>query len=305
MIAASVAAVIVSMNRAAEARAQAEAETAAADAASAEAKKAKAESDKEADIRRAAEANAKAKADELKAKELEKEKAELDAKAASDRKEAAEAEADAEQAKADAARAAREIEQAKAEAAKNEQLRLKHLANAEESKATAEANRLAAEKVKAEAILSEAKALELRKIDFETLERDLMEWKLDLEERERALKPEKTIADLAWAGGMEDSIIDEKGNVKKQVKESYDPEKDMTLPETSRNLAKTQRITVEKHNKLGESTRNAVIASMEKLYVDAVKDNRVIDADFYRKSIKSMYPDWEFKGDSPLRDGEK
>ena len=32
---------------------------------------------------------------------------------------------------------------------------------------------------------------------------------------------------------------------------------------------------------------------MERLYVSALKEGRVIDADFYKKSLKSMYPDWE------------
>ena len=42
---------------------------------------------------------------------------------------------------------------------------------------------------------------------------------------------------------------------------------------------------------------------MERLYVAALKEGRVIDADFYKKSIKSMYPDWEFNGEGAKADG--
>ena len=145
--------------------------------------------------------------------------------------------------------------------------------------------------------MAEAKALELRKVDYETLERDLLEWKLDLEERERALRPEKTIADLAWAGGAEDTVFDDKGNLTKQVKKVYDPETDMELPAETRRLARTNRKLREAQDSKLADTRNAVVKTMEKLYVSALKEGRVIDADFYKKNILVMYPDWKFKGD--------
>lgn len=315
VIAAAVAAIKVSINRSEEAKAYAEAEAAKADAKAAEAKKARAEADIESDKRRAAEAKEKAEKDALAARKLEKETAEINAKEAADRKAIAEAEADAEDAKAEAARAVKEEAKSKADAAREEQLKAKHLAAAEASRAEAAASKLEQEKLKADKIIAEAKLLELQKIDFETLERDLSEWKLDLEERERALKPEKTITDLAWAGGMEDSIVDEHGDLKKKVKVQYDPEKDMELPETSRKLAKTERIANEKHAKRSESTRSAIVASMEKLYTDALKDGRVIDAEFYKKSILTMYPDWKLTLDvtnsaskvesAPLREAKK
>ena len=34
---------------------------------------------------------------------------------------------------------------------------------------------------------------------------------------------------------------------------------------------------------------------MERLYVQAVKDGRVIDAEHYKQNILLMYPDWKFK----------
>ena len=71
----------------------------------------------------------------------------------------------------------------------------------------------------------------------------------------------------------------------------------------SRRLAKTQRVVGERHAARAEAARSSVVKSMERLYVSALKEGRVIDADFYKKSLKSMYPDWEFKGDEPK--GEK
>lgn len=298
VIAAAVAAIVVSINRSNEAKAYAEAEAAEADAAAAEARTAKAAADAEAEKRRTAEATKDAKADEKKTQELAKETAELEKKAAEEKARAKSAEAAKAASEAETARAKKETARANADAAKAEQLKAKELAVIETEKAEAAAANLAIEKLKNDKVIAEAKLLELRKIDFETLERDLNEWRLDLEERERALQPEKTIADLSWAGGIEDSIIDDKGNIKKQVKEKYDPEKDVSLPSTSRNLAKTQRIALEKHEAMGMKTRASIVSSMEKLYVDALKENRVIDADFYRKSILSMYPDWKFSGDS-------
>ena len=297
VIAAGAAAVVVSINRSNEARAYAEAEASAADMAAAEARKVAKETEAESEKRRTAEQNAKAKADELAAQKLAKETAELERKTAADNKATAEANAKAEQAKADAARAARDEAKAKKEQAKAEQLKTREEAAAAAAKAAEEAASLEKEKLKADKILAEAKLLELRKIDFETLERELAAWKFDLEERERALQPEKTIADLSWAGGMEDTVIDEKGNVKKQEKKAYDPEKDMTIPAESRKLARADRIVREKHAKLAGATKDSIVASLEALYVSALKDGRTIDADFYKKSILSMYPEWKFKSE--------
>ena len=298
VVVAAIAAIVVSANRADEAKAYAEAEAAADDAAKAEEKTARAQKEAETAKLKTAEANAAAKADERAAAEANA-RAQADEKAAAaDNKAAAEANAAAEREKADAARAVRDAAKATNETARIELQRTKEVAAAEQAKADAAAAKLAQEKLKADRIIAEAKALELRKIDYETLERDLLEWKIDLEERERALRPEKTIADLAWAGGMEDTIIDEKGNLKKQVKTVYDPEKDMELPEQSRRLAKTERKIREKQDAAGADARAKILKSMEKLYVDALREGRVIDSDFYKKSILSMYPDWKFTAES-------
>ena len=297
VVVASIAAIIVSANREDAAKAYAEAEASKESIVASEAKSKRAQADAEIAKRQAAEASAQAEKDKLAAAKLANETAAAEAQAAADSKSAAEANARAENAKADALRAIRDAAKATNETAKVERQRTKDVAAAEQAKADAEAAKLAAEKLKAEKIIAEAKVMELRKIDYETLERDLLEWKLDLEERERALKPEKTIASLDWAGGMDDTVIDDKGNIKKQVKTVYEPEKDMTLPAESRRLARTNRKLREAQDAKIADTRNTVVKTMEKLYVSALKDGRVIDADFYKKNILTMYPDWKFTGE--------
>ena len=47
-------------------------------------------------------------------------------------------------------------------------------------------------------------------------------------------------------------------------------------------------------------TRETVVKTMENLYVSALKEGRVIDADFYKKNILIMYPDWKFKGEQKV-----
>ena len=132
----------------------------------------------------------------------------------------------------------------------------------------------------------------------ETIERELAEWRRDLEERERALAPEKTIADLAWAGGQEDSVLDENGNVTKKTKEPYLAENDRSLPRASRSLAKAEREMREELSAQTEATRDSLVASLEKLYIAAIKEDRVTDADFYRRSIRSLSPTWKLGVDA-------
>ena len=247
------------------------------------------------DRRRTAEANAKAQEDKLAAAKLAKERAEEERRTA---------EANAEAKKVDNERLRMETERDKtlndtkrAEAAKARDEREKAQADKEAAaaKAKAEADKLATEKLKADKIIAEATVLQLRQNDYETLLRELAEWKRDLEERERALTPELTVSDLSWAGGTEDTIIDAEGNLKKQVKEPYDPEKDPKLPQESRKLARAERETREKAELAHEKTKSKVVASLEKLYELALREDRPIDADFYKQTLKSLYPDWEYK----------
>ena len=293
VIGAGVTGAIMAKNKAAAAQAAADEAQANADEAAANAKAADKEAAAEAEKRRAAEADQKAKADELEAAKVAREKAEIDARAAADNKAAAEAAAKEAEANAEAARAARDAARRKAEQAKAEADKAKEEAKAAAAKEAEAALALEAERTRSEKTIAEAKLLELRKIDFETLARDLAEWKTDLEERERALKPEKTVSDLSWAGGKEDTVFDEKGNVKKQEKVVYDPEKDMSLPAGTRRLVRAERLAGEDLAKRAEKVRDSLVSTLDGLRRQALAEGRVIDADFYGKSIESLYPGWK------------
>ena len=132
-------------------------------------------------------------------------------------------------------------------------------------------------------------------MDLESFARDLAERERDLAEREQALQPEKTIADLSWAGGEDDSVIDDNGNVTKKPKTVYLAENDNTLPLATRLLARAERLSGEANAEASSRTRETVVALLESLYVAALRENRVVDADYYRKNLISMYPDWELK----------
>ena len=296
VIAGAVAYVKNGMSREAEARLLAEA--AASEEAKAEAvrKTEKAAAEKASAEAKAAEAKAAAEADAKEAARMEKESAELKLKAESENRKAKEAalkvaEAERAAAKLEAAAAA---DRAKSAAAGKE--KAKALENAEALKAAAEADRLAAEKLRSEKVIAEAKALELMKIDFETLERDLMEFKQELDERERALKPEKTVADLAWVGGTDDKVVDEKGNLRVLKKEPYLAENDKSLPRATRKLAKLERELSEEEADRAAKMKADIVSLLESMYVRALREDRVVDAEFYRKNLKSLYPGWEFKG---------
>ena len=49
---------------------------------------------------------------------------------------------------------------------------------------------------------------------------------------------------------------------------------------------------------LEKDARARAVAPIEKLYVAAIKDGRTVDAEYYRAVLKSMYPDWEYKGEN-------
>ena len=190
------------------------------------------------------------------------------------------------------AKARAEYARAQAEAAREERLKATKVAEAEAAKAQAEADRLAIEKSKADKVIADAKLQELRRLDLESFARDLAERERDVAEREQALRPEKTITDLSWAGGQEDSVIDDKGNITKKPKTVYLPENDRTLPRATRRLSKTERQTAEETDAAAKRVRDSVVATLEALYVAALKEDRVVDADYYRKNLRAMYPDW-------------
>lgn len=296
VIVAAIAAIVVSGNRSSEAKARAEAAASAEAQAEAEKKIAQAEATVESEKRRAAEASAKAEADKLAAAKLAKEEAELEAKAAEENAKAAAEATDKAIADAEAARANRDAAKLNADAIRDEKLKAEAIQKSETAKAEAEEAKLAAEQLKSEKIIAEAKLLELQKLDFESAQQTLLEWKQDLEEREAALKPEKTIADLAWVGSGEDMTVDAEGNLKKIEKKEYDASKDRSLSVETRALAQANKDRREVAMSESENARATIIGMLEPLFVQAIKEDRVTDAEFYRKSIKSLYPDWEFKG---------
>lgn len=297
IVAAAVVLIVVSGNRADQAKAVAEAAASAEAQADAEKKAAQAKAQAEAEIRRTAEANAKAAADKLAAEKLANETAQLNAKTAENNAAAAAEAADKAELDAEAARAKREEAKLRAEAARDEKLKAESLQKTEEAHAAAEEAKAQAEALKSEKVIAEAKLLELQKIDFETAQQTLLEWKQDLEEREAALKPEKTIADLAWVGGGEDKVVDENGNLKKIEKKVYLPENDRTLTVETRALAKIERERAEAEKSTAEVVRATILGTLEPLYQKALEEDRVAEAEFYQKSIRSLYPDWSLSAE--------
>jgi len=228
--------------------------------------------------RRAAEENRKAKEAEsrIAADEAAKAEADRDARKAAAAKEASAAEA--EQAKASAARA--EAEKAKADARAKEK----------EADAKLEIARLEAEQTKAAAdrAVAEAAALQLRSANLDELARQLMEFKQDLDERELALRPEKTILDLETTHANEgtDSTDETQGPVLR--------ENDRTIPRESRALARANRLETEMRDELTASARSNAVSRLESLYIQALRDDRVADANFYRSELQLMYPGWKY-----------
>lgn len=276
----------------------AKAEAAAAKAASEEAaaesaaKKAKSENNA-AENRRLQEEAAERKAVENRKKaEADREKAEAESLTAAENRK--KAEADQAKAEADKARAQAEAEAAsdnraaeklKAETAKAERDKAKITAEAEASKAAAAAAALEREKLASEVVLAEKKLLEMRLIDIATMERDLIEYKQELDERERALHPEKTIRDLDAADTAEEPVADDGRKL---------PENDPEIPRGSRALHRSTRILSEADDAALAQMRSNTVLRLEKLYLDALKEDRVVDADFYRNQLETMYPGWKF-----------
>lgn len=243
---------------------------------------------------RAAKAQAAASRDRLEAEKVAKERSEVEAKAAADNRRAAEAKAREAQLAAEKARAIRDAEVQKAKVAADEVRKAQAEAAVEAERAKGKADELEKAKTLSERVIAEAKLLELRKVDFETIERDLREWRQDLEERERALMPEKTVADLSWSNGGDDLVFDENNNIVKKEKKPYRAEDDRTLSKASRDLARVERLDAEAQKARSDKVRASVGGSIERLYFAALGEDRVNDAAFYLKTLKSLYPDWEF-----------
>ena len=297
VIAAGISGVVISMQRADAARAAAD--KAASEEAIASKRAREAETERATAVAAAREAEAKAESEKtaLAATEAENEKLKFEnenfaVKRALAAEERAKAEAEAKTA-------------ADLKAAKDAELKIaKENADAERAKEAAAADELArAEATKA---IREAETLKLKismaelaaeKQRYEELNAELLEYQRELDERERALRPEKTIADLAWLPD-EDTEIDENGRARPRKKEPKLPENDPTLPKETRGLAKANRIRAQADGILEKDARARAVAPLEKLYIAALKDGRTVDAEYYRVVLKSMYPDWEYKGEN-------
>ena len=294
VIAAGVSGVVISMQRADAARAAADKAASEETIASKRVREAETERATAAAAAREAEAKAASEKAALAATEAENEKLRLESENLVAKKALAaeeRAKADAEAKKAADLKAAKEAElkaaKENADAARaKEQAAADDLARVEATKAIREAETLKL-KVSMAELVSE-------KQRYEELNAELLEYQRELDERERALRPEKTIADLAWLPD-EDTEVDEDGRARPRKKEPKLPENDPTLPRETRALAKADRIRAQADDALAEATRARVIAPIEKLYVAAVKEDRTVDAEYYRSVLKSMYPDWEYK----------
>ena len=239
-------------------------EKAAAARAEAEAKKAAADAEKaKTDLEIASEAAKRAEAEKLKAL----------------------AEAEKAKALAEEAAARRVIAKAEQEKAKADAAKAKADAEAEASKALAAQAELDKVKIASEKVLAEKALLDARISDIEDMERELLDFKRTLDERERALKPELTVRDIASADKKSEATA---------IGAKLLDENDLSLPRESRTLAKAKRISLEAEAELLASMRTNTVQRLEKLYVTALVEDRVVDAEFYKNQIKAMYPDWKF-----------
>ncbi|MBR4604081.1 MAG: hypothetical protein IKO43_04500 [Kiritimatiellae bacterium] len=288
VISASVAAAVVWQRRDSVARAQLRiaesreeaAKSAARQALSEEKAAAANESARNAELR-TAEENRIAREAEHETQVAAAQKAASDAEAARENRAAREAEADA-------AEDLKAAEKAKADAAKAEADRAKALADAEIAKADAAAAKAEQERLAAQRVADELKLWEMKQLDLLTLEQELNDYKKELDEREIALRPEKTIKDLVNVGGNDKAKAEDDPA-------ALLPENNKELPRASRRLARAERIMGENAASRSERSREMTLEKLEALYVAAVREDRVPDADFYRATIKSMYPDWVYK----------
>ena len=297
VIAAGISGVVISMQRADAARAAADKAASEETIASKRAREAELERATAAANAREAEAKEKSAATALAAAEAENEKLKLENENLAEKKAIAADE-----------RATAEAEAKKAadlKAAKDAELKTaKENADAERAKAQAAADELA--RAEATRAIREAETLKLKvsmaelaeeRQRYEALNAELLDYQKELDERERALRPEKTIADLSWLPD-EDTEIDENGRARPRKKEPKLPENDPALSKETRALAKANRIRAQADGLLAEASRARVVAPIEKLFVAALKEGRTVDAEYYRAVLKSMYPDWEYKGEN-------
>lgn len=295
VISAATAAIVFSVKRAEIARS--EAARAASVEAEAESRRRTVDAEKQiaAGKLREREIDAKAAEDRRLAAQLERDNQAVAERVAEENRLAGEAAARKAAADAEIANANHETARLEAQKAKDERLAAEAKAKADASRAEEAEAKKEAERLRSERVLAEAKIVEDRQRDYETAHRNLIERLRDVEEREAALRPDKTIADLSWAGGLEDKIVDEHGNIKKLEKVVYNPETDMSLPPATRELARADRERRERKSMVSESKRKANVAALEALYDQAREDGDVLAAAYYLKCIRTLYPDWVSK----------
>lgn len=243
-------------------------------------------------------AEAKAASDKLDALELESEIQAAAAQKASADAEAARENRIARERDADAAAMLRASEKSKADRAKAEADRAKAEADSETAKAEAARAKADQEAAVTQRISDELKLWEIRQNDLVALERELNDYKRELDERELALRPEKTIKDLVNIGteGNEKSADDPAALL---------PENNHELPRNTRILSRAERLVDEGVAQRSERSRAFTLDKLETLYIAAVREERIPDAEFYRATIKSMYPDWIYKPKKPANEANE
>ncbi len=264
----------------------------------------KAQSDENAEAQRAAAAKERrmaAEADAAKARaeaDLQREaarKAEADATIQKELR----AKADAEAARMEAERESKKQE---ADIVRADADRKRYEANMEIARAM-EADRLAKKKcAEADALANQVKLFEYAKLDLQRVAEELNERLAAVEEREAALRPEKTISDFV---SKEDMVFDSNGVARVVQKLPRLPENDKSIPVESRELAKATRLLSEARAEREKAARSEFVKRMERLYEEAVKADRVVDAQYYGRVIRSCYPDWKFGETQRNKEKEK
>lgn len=196
---------------------------------------------------------------------------------------------------ADSAKAAADYAQAQADirAAKEAELKTK---KAEAAKAQAEAQLEAEVTAGKEAMArkEEAESLKLKtnleevavlKDTYERWLGELNDYKRELDEREAAMHPDLTAEDLFMLGE------EEKPGAEAEVL----PENDRRLTKGERELARMKRLQAEAQEASDLATREEIENRLTALMRQAIKEDRVPDAKFYYRTLKSFYPDWEYK----------
>jgi len=297
VVAAAVAGVVAMNDRAAIARANATRAESEEARASSEAKKARAEESAEASRAATKESEAKVAEENRRAKEIERETERLAGERAKEEAAKAKSEAEAARAKAREAADLKAAEKAKADAAAAEAQSRIDVAKEEAAKAQAEeaaqAVLLERERIASEKVIAEKTVYEMRQRNLAALESELIDWQRDLAEREAALRPEKTAADLTWVGEREADVIGgETNRVRRAAKPA--PENDPDLPRETRELARADRLKLDDDRLVANVTSNTVVSALERLYLEAIRDDRVVDAQYYLKNIKMYYPNWRY-----------